>query len=76
MGTVVRRCTRCGHHDLRSHWGSMTEAVRDEALAAAFACPRCAWPEADLIDIGASSGSSLPDLHEAGATGSDHVSDH
>jgi hypothetical protein len=52
MGTVIRRCANCGHHDLRTHWDSMAQAAEDDALSSPFACPRCAWPEAELLDIG------------------------
>lgn len=52
MGTVIRRCAKCGHHDLRHHWNSIAEAARDDALAAPFTCPRCSWWETELVDIG------------------------
>ena len=52
MGTVIRRCANCGHHELRRHWDSLAEAAQDDALISSFACPRCAWPDAELIDIG------------------------
>ena len=51
MSTVIRRCTSCGHHDLRRHWKSVADAVADDALAAPFGCPKCGWPEAELVDI-------------------------
>lgn len=51
MKTVLRRCTKCEHLDVRRQWSSINEAASKGALAADWACPSCAWPEAELIVI-------------------------
>ena len=51
MAMVVRRCTRCGNFDSKSHWQSIDAAVRDGALPPDWACPNCAWPDAELVEI-------------------------
>jgi hypothetical protein len=51
MAMVVRRCTSCGNFDSKFHWRSIDEAVNDNALPPGWACPNCAWPEAELVEI-------------------------
>ena len=51
MAMVVRRCTQCGNFDSRYNWPSMDSAVKGGALPPDWACPNCAWPEAELIEI-------------------------
>ena len=46
---TVRRCTRCGREDLSESWGSIDDAAKAGAMRAAWACPTCAWPEAELV---------------------------
>ncbi len=50
MDMIVRRCTRCGREDLRERWSSLDDAAKAGAMSAAWACPSCAWPEADLVE--------------------------
>ena len=50
MHMTVRRCTKCGREDLRERWESVDAAARAGAMSAAWACPACAWPEADLVE--------------------------
>ncbi len=50
MTTVVRRCTRCGMADRSQRWESLEAAADGGAWNAGWACPTCAWPEADLIE--------------------------
>jgi hypothetical protein len=47
---IVRRCTRCGREDLRERWSSIDAAAKAGAMSAAWACPTCAWPEAELVE--------------------------
>ena len=51
MAVVVRRCLKCGNIETRNHWSSMAEATRADALNPNWACPDCAWPEAELIEV-------------------------
>lgn len=51
MQMTVRRCTRCGREDLRERWSSVDAAAKAGALSAAWACPACAWPEAELVEM-------------------------
>lgn len=51
MAIVVRRCTKCGNFDSKYTWSSMDAAVKDGALPREWACPNCAWPEAELVEI-------------------------
>ena len=50
MHMTVRRCTKCGREDLRERWESSEAAAKAGAMSAAWACPACAWPEADLVE--------------------------
>jgi hypothetical protein len=64
---VVRRCTRCGNFDSKVHWPSIDEASR-EAFPPNWACPNCAWPDAELVEIDGSVAESDNKLaEEAGA---------
>lgn len=51
MAMVVRRCTKCGNFDSQHNWASMDAAVNGGALPPDWACPNCAWPEAELVEI-------------------------
>ena len=51
MAIVVRRCTKCGNFDSKYNWSSMDAAARAGALPRDWACPNCAWPEAELVEI-------------------------
>jgi hypothetical protein len=51
MKTVLRRCTKCDLLDARRQWSSVNEAAGKGALAGYWACPNCAWPEAELIVV-------------------------
>ena len=51
MAIVVRRCTKCGNFDSKYTWSSMDAAAKDGALPPDWACPNCAWPEAELVEI-------------------------
>jgi hypothetical protein len=51
MAMVVRRCTSCGNFDSKYNWQSVDAAIKDGALPADWACPNCAWPEAELVEI-------------------------
>jgi hypothetical protein len=51
MAVVVRRCLKCGNIETRNHWNSMDEATKADALNPNWACPNCAWPEAELIEV-------------------------
>jgi hypothetical protein len=59
MRIVVRRCSKCGNDDLRHQWDSMHHAAAVGALRAAWSCPDCAWPEADLVEVESSSEESV-----------------
>ena len=50
MDMIVRRCTKCGREDLRERWSSLDAAAKAGAQSVAWACPSCAWPEADLVE--------------------------
>jgi len=50
MHEIVRRCAKCGHEDLRERWKSPEDAAKAGAMSAAWACPSCAWPEAELVE--------------------------
>ncbi len=67
MQTTVRRCTRCGREDLRERWSSLEDAAKAGAQSTAWACPSCAWPEAELVEaspdaiVSATPGEAPPD---------------
>lgn len=50
MAMIVRQCTKCGREDLRERWSSLDDAAKAGAQSVAWACPSCAWPEADLVE--------------------------
>ncbi|HEX7473235.1 MAG TPA: hypothetical protein VF323_09130 [Candidatus Limnocylindrales bacterium] len=50
MTTIVRHCTSCGRDDLSRRWSSRDAAADDGALRGAWACPNCAWTEAELAE--------------------------
>ena len=58
MDMIVRQCTKCGREDLRERWSSLDAAAKAGAQSVAWACPSCAWPEADLVE--ASSADAAP----------------
>jgi hypothetical protein len=51
MNSVIRRCPKCGHDDLRKQWSSIDDAIDNGALSATWACPSCSWPEAVLVEV-------------------------
>ena len=51
MTIVVRRCTKCGSVDPKLHWKSIPDAVKSNALPPSWACPNCAWPEGELVEV-------------------------
>ncbi len=51
MATLVRRCTRCGTEDLKNRWGSMDEAAEAGAFREDWACPSCAWPGSEVVEM-------------------------
>ena len=51
MSTVIRRCLKCGHDDLRQQWQSVDDAIDEGAFSNAWACPSCSWPEAILVEV-------------------------
>jgi len=51
MNTVIRRCPKCGHDDLRKQWSSIDDAIDEGALSGPWVCPSCSWPEATLIEV-------------------------
>ena len=58
MTTIVRHCPNCGRDDLSRRWSSLEAAADDGAVRVAWACPSCAWPEAELAE--AKSGDATP----------------
>jgi hypothetical protein len=66
MAVVVRCCTSCGFIDPRFQWRTMDEAVSQGALPPNWACPQCAYAEAELID----KDEPEPDMVHSGAVGS------
>jgi hypothetical protein len=51
MNTVLLRCTKCGTLDMHRQWNSLEEAANKGAFEPDWACPSCAWPEPELIEI-------------------------
>jgi hypothetical protein len=65
VNMTVRRCARCGREDLRERWSSIDAAAKAGALSAAWACPSCAWPEADLAEASSDAAPVSAVPHEA-----------
>lgn len=51
MATIVRKCAACGQPDRRERWGSLEKAAAAGATEASWACPKCSWPEFDLVEL-------------------------
>lgn len=58
MATLVRRCTRCGNQDLKNRWESMDEAAKAGAFREDWACPSCAWPGFEVVEMTRATGRS------------------
>lgn len=65
MDMIVRRCTKCGREDLRERWSSLDAAAKAGAQSVAWACPSCAWPEADLVEASSQAAPASAMPHEA-----------
>jgi hypothetical protein len=50
MSRIVRQCGRCGHFDDHQHWASLDQAAAAGATEQNWACPRCSWPEFNLVE--------------------------
>lgn len=53
MKATVRRCVQCGRDDTGRTWPSIEDAANDGALRS-WTCPTCAWTEAELVEVDAS----------------------
>lgn len=51
MATIVRKCAACGQLDRRERWSSLDKAAAAGATEAKWACPKCSWPEYDLVEL-------------------------
>lgn len=53
---LVRQCVQCGKADANRRWSSLEDASKDGAAGSGWACPNCAWTEAELVEM-----SDMPD---------------